>query len=96
MLKSTLLSTLLVVSSTLARPTPEDEAVAALALRAVEIAGREGKDVGLVARQLFGGNADDEAYKPYEMPCPTDFTWVRQADVSQNRYTLKSSGSSQC
>ena len=81
MLKSTLLSTLLVVSSTLARPTPEDEAIAALALRAVEIAGREGKDVGLVARQLFGGS-DDEGYKPYEMPCPSDFTWVRSADVS--------------
>lgn len=81
MLKSTLLSILFLVSSTLARPTPEDEAVAALALRAVEIAGREGKDVGVVARQLFGDD-DDEAYRPFQMPCPTEWTWVRSADVS--------------
>lgn len=79
MLKSTLLAALAVVSSTLARPTSDDEIAAGLALRALEIAGREGKDVGVVARQLFGGG--DEQYRPYEMPCPSDFTWVRSADV---------------
>ena len=81
MLKSTLLATLAVVSSTLARPTSDNEILAALALRAVEKAGMEGKDVGVVARQLFGGG-DNEEYRPYEMPCPSDFTWVRSADVS--------------
>jgi len=80
MLKATLLSTLVLVSTTLARPTEVlDEARAAVILNILERAERDGHDVGVVARQLFGGN---DEYAPYEMPCPADFTWVRPADVS--------------
>lgn len=82
MLKATLLSTLVLVSTTLARPTEVlDEARAAVILNILERAERDGHDVGVVARQLFGGN---DEYAPYEMPCPADFTWVRPADVSDN------------
>jgi lysophospholipase len=80
MLKSTLLSTLVLVSSTLARPAEVlDEARAAVILNILKQADKNGQDVALVARQLFGGN---DEYAPYEIPCPDGFTWVRPADVS--------------
>lgn len=80
MLKSTLLSTLVLVSSTLARPAEVlDEARAAVILNILKEADKNGQDVALVARQLFGGN---DEYAPYEIPCPDGFTWVRPADVS--------------
>jgi hypothetical protein len=80
MLKATLLSTLVLVSTTLARPAQVlDEARAAAILSILERAERDGHDVGVVARQLFGGN---DEYAPYEIPCPDGFTWVRPADVS--------------
>jgi hypothetical protein len=60
-----------------------DEARAAVILNILEQAQRDGRDVGLVARQLFG--SDDDQYAPYEMPCPSDQTWVRAADVSTTR-----------
>jgi len=76
---SALLSTLLLASSTFALPQVLDEARAAVILSILEKADRDGHDVGLVARQLFGGN---DEFAPYEMPCPSDYTWVRAADVS--------------
>jgi len=85
MLATTLLSTLLLVSSTYALPQGLDEARAAVILNILEKAEKDGHDVGLVARQLFGGN---DEYAPYEMPCPSDQTWVRPADVSGIRHCL--------
>jgi len=80
---SALLSTLLLASSTFALPQVLDEARAAVILSILEKAERDGHDVGLVARQLFGGN---DEFAPYEMPCPSDYTWVRDADVSENLF----------
>jgi HEAT repeat protein len=83
MLKSTLLATLALVSSTLALPQALDEARAAVILNLLEKADRDGHDVGLVARQLLGDLfGDNDEFAPYEMPCPSDYTWVRPADVS--------------
>jgi hypothetical protein len=87
MLKTTLLSTLVLVSSTLARPAQVlDEARAAVILNILEQADKNGEDVALVARQLFGGS--DDAYPPHEVPCPDGFTWVRPADVSRHATRL--------
>jgi lysophospholipase len=89
MLTTTLLSTLLLVSSTLALPQALDEARAAVILNILEKADRDGQDVGLVARQLFGGN---DEYAPYEIPCPSDYTWVRPADVSDHKINRRVAG----
>jgi len=79
----TLLSTLLLASGTFAIPQALDEARAAVILNVLEKAGRDGQDVGLVARQLLGGLlGDNDEFAPYEVPCPSDYTWVRAADVS--------------
>jgi hypothetical protein len=32
----------------------------------------------LTRKQLLGGGDD---FAPYEMPCPSDYTWIRKADV---------------
>jgi len=80
---SALLSTLLLASSTFALPQVLDEARAAVILSILQKAERDGHDVGLVARQLFGGN---DEFAPYEMPCPSDYTWVRDADVSKHLF----------
>lgn len=47
-----------------------------------ELAKRTDKPSTEIARQLLGGGDD---YAPYEVPCPSDVTWIRSADVSCQR-----------
>lgn len=44
-----------------------------------EMAKKSGRPPVALARQLLGGG---DEYAPYEVPCPTGWTWVRPADVS--------------
>jgi len=44
-----------------------------------ELAKRTDKPPSALARQLLGGG---DSYAPYEIPCPSDVTWIRPADVS--------------
>lgn len=75
-------------SSSLADPEFRKAAKRALVLRLVkeiEEVTRDGGKIDLDAllspeeRQLIGGG---DEYAPYQVPCPTGFTWVRSADVS--------------
>lgn len=43
-----------------------------------ELAARAEKADSPLARQLLGGGDD---YAPYSVPCPSDLTWIRPADV---------------
>lgn len=83
---------LVLFSLVLARPSADPELVKAakkaLVLRLVKDIDeqtRNGAELNLDAllspqeRQLIGGGDD---YAPYEVPCPTGWTWVRSADVS--------------
>lgn len=45
-----------------------------------EMAKKSGRPPVALARQLLGGG---DEYAPYEVPCPTGWTWVRPADVSR-------------
>jgi hypothetical protein len=69
----------------LAAPPASEIARAELALQLLERAQHEGKDITPMVRQLFFGQDD---YAPWEMPCPSDYTWIRPADVSITRRIL--------
>ena len=68
-----------------ARPRPDSIGQADLVKEKVgakiiqELARNQDKIPNAVARQLLGGGDD---YAPYEVPCPSDMTWIRPADVS--------------
>jgi hypothetical protein len=67
-----LLPLLAVLTSTNAAPDPLSRRQKADAI--VEMAKRQ----GIIGKILAG----DPHYAPYEMPCPSDYTWVRPATVS--------------
>ena len=76
MLLSTFLTTLpLVLNHVTASPNPVRQQLGSAVLATLD---KRTEELAPLARALSKRNEDD--YKPYAVPCPTGWTWVRPAD----------------